>query len=130
MARKTKKQRRTAKQSKKEFTTKTRVYDLVKREHHDELKELSYDIFPYVSDINVIDWKHLKYFEYDEDFISKTEFVLIIVRFLLRIGKGKGLKCRMSVFIRYLASNEHSNLGLQYKSLNTLIYRMFAYLDV
>lgn len=119
---------RTAKQSKKEFTAKTRVYDLVKRECHDELKKLSQDIRPFVRNVENIDWKHLMYFEFDEDLISKTEFVLIIVRFLLRIEKGNGLKCKMSVFIRYLASNEHSNLNIKYRSLNTLIYRMFEYL--
>ena len=72
-------------------------------------------------------WKHLNYFECK--LISKAEFVLIIARFLLRIGKGNGLKCKMSVFIRYLASNEHSDFNLKYRSLNTLIYRMLEYLE-
>ena len=129
MTRKTKKQRRTAKQSKKEFTAKTRVYDMVKREYHDELKKLSQDICPYIRNPDDIDWKHLKYFEFNDKLISKAEFVLIIARFLLRIGKGNGLKCRMSVFIRFLASNEHSNFNIKYRSLNTLIYRMFEYLE-
>lgn len=129
MKQKTKKQRRTAKQSQKEFTTKTRVYDLVKRDYHDELKKLSQDIRPYIKNGDAIDWKYLKYFEFDEMLINKAEFVLIIARFLMRIGKGSGLKCKMSVFIRFLASNEHGNFGLQYRSLNTLIYRMFDYLE-
>lgn len=124
-----KKQRRTAKQSKKEFTAKTRVYDLVRREYHGELKKLSQDIRPYVRNPDAIDWKHLNYFEFDEELISKAEFVLIIARFLLAIGKGDGLKCRMSVFIRYLTSNEHSNFDLKYRSLNTLIYRTLDYLE-
>jgi len=128
MTKNKKKQRRTAKQSKKEFTAKTRVYDLVRREYHYELKKLSQDIRPYIRNPDDIDWKHLKYFEFNEETISKTVFVLIIAFFLLRIRRGDGLKCRMSMFIRYLASNEHSNFGLQYRSLNTLIYRMFDYL--
>ena len=129
MTKNKKKQRRTVKQSKKEFTAKTRVYDLVKREYHDELKKLSQDICPYIRNPDDIDWKHLKYFEFNDKLISKAEFVLIIARFLLRIGKGNGLKCRMSVFIRFLASNEHSNFNIKYRSLNTLIYRMFEYLE-
>ena len=129
MTKNKKKQRRTAKQSKKEFTAKTRVYDMVKREYHDELKKLSQDICPYIRNPDDIDWKHLKYFEFNDKLISKAEFVLIIARFLLRIGKGNGLKCRMSVFIRFLASNEHSNFNIKYRSLNTLIYRMFEYLE-
>ncbi len=129
MNKKIKKQRRTAKQSKKEFTAKTRVYDLVKREYHDELKKLSQNIRPYVRNPDAIDWKHLNYFEFNEGEISKPMFVGIIACFLLRIGKENGLKCRMSVFIRYLASNEHSNFNLKYSSLNTLIYRMLGYLE-
>lgn len=122
-------QRRTAKQSKQEFTKKTRVYDLVKAEFHSELMQLTEAIRPYVRNGDSIDWKHLRYFEFDEDEIRKPEFILFIVRFLLKIGKGNGLKCRMSVFIRFLASNEHSNFGLKYRSLNTLIYRQFEYLN-
>jgi len=129
MNKKIKKQRKTAKQSKKEFTAKTRVYDLVKREYHSELKKLSQDIRPYIRNPDAIDWKHLTYFEFNEWAIKKPMFVSIIACFLLRIGKGNGLKCRMSVFIRYLASNEHSNFNLKYRSLNTLIYRMFEYLE-
>ena len=129
MTEKIKKQRRTAKQSKKEFTAKTRLYDLVKREYHDKLKDLSQDIGPYVRNPDAIDWKHLNYFEFDDKLITKTEFVLMIARFLFTVGKADGLKCKMSVFLRYLASNEHSNFGLKYRSLNTLIYRMFDYLE-
>ena len=129
MRQKAKKQRRTAKRSKKEFTEKTRVYDLVKCEFHEELKQLSEDIYPYVSDDYEIDWKHLKYFGVIEEQHAKVELVLEIAKFLLLIGKGCGLKCKMSVFVRYLASNEHSNFGLKYRSLNTLIYRMFSYLE-
>lgn len=124
-----KKHRRTAKKSKSEFTVKTRVYDLVKREFHDNLRNLIEDIRPFIRDGDTIDWKHFKYFGYDEEIISKTEFMINIARFLLAIGKGEGLKCKMSVFVRYLASNEHSNFGLKYRSLNTLIYRMFTYLE-
>ena len=102
---------------------------MVKREYHDELKKLSQDIRPFVKNEEDLDWKHLKYFEFNDKLISKAEFVLIIARFLLRIGKGNGLKCRMSVFIRFLASNEHSNFNIKYRSLNTLIYRMFEYLE-
>lgn len=130
MRQRTKHQRRKSqKKNKQEFTSRTRVYDLLKREFHDELKKLIEDIRPFIRDGDSIDWKHLRYIDFDERKIPKTEFVLIIVHFILAIGKGDGLKCKMSVFVRYIASNEHSNLGLKYSSLNTLIYRMFAYLE-
>ena len=124
-----KKQCRTTKQSKKEFTAKTRVYDLLKKEFHSELRTLTDNIRPYIRDGDTIDWKHLKNFDYDENEISKAEFIFIIVQFLYAIGKGNGLKCKMSVFIRFLTSNEHSNFALKYRSLNTQIYRMLEYLE-
>lgn len=129
MKNKIKKQRRTAKQSKQEFTPKTRVYDLLKKEFHEELKSLIEKIRPYVRDGDNIEWKHLKYLDCDEMIITKAEFIFMIAQFLHAIGKGDGLKCKMSVFIRYLASNEHSNFGLKYRSLNTQIYRMLSYLE-
>lgn len=121
---------RTAKQSKKEFTKKTRVYDLVRSEFHGELRALTDNIRPYVRDGDIIDWKHLRFFDLLDEKRKKTELILLIAQFLLSIGRGKGLKCKMSVFIRYLASNEHSNFCLKYRSLNTHIYRMLGYLDV
>lgn len=124
-----KKQCRTAKQSKQEFTAKTRVYDLLKKEFHEELRVLMDNVRPYIRDGDAIDWKHLRYFDYDVETISKREFVFKIAEFLHAIGKGDGLKCKMSVFIRFMASNEHSNFGLKYRSLNTQIYRMLEYLE-
>lgn len=125
-----KKQRKTAKKSKPEFTVKTRVYDLVKSVFHNELKQLSEDIKEFVLEGSTIDWKHLRRFDFDKMKIKKAEFVHIIAGFLFRIGKDEGLKSgNMSVFIRYLASNEHSNFGLKPNSLNTLIHRMFDYLE-
>ena len=125
---KLKKKTKTRKEQKKEFTPKTRVYDLVKAECHCDLKELVGDISPFVNDVSRIDWKHLRFFEFDENKITKTDFIFIVAQFLSRINKGDGLKCKMSVFIRYLASNEHSNFGLKYRSLNTLICRMLNYI--
>ena len=124
-----KKQRRTAKQSKQEFTAKTRVYDFVKREFHEELKCLIDAINPYIRDGDNLDWKHFRCFNAKGDSRKKKELILEIAKFLIAIGKGEGLKVKMSVFVRYLASNEHSNFSLKYRSLNTLIYRMFSYLE-
>lgn len=123
------KQRRTAKQSKLEFTAKTRVYDFVKKEFHEELKCLIDAINPYIRDGDNLDWKHFRCFNAKGDSRKKKELILEIAKFLIAIGKGEGLKGKMSVFVRYLASNEHSNFGLKYRSLNTLIYKMFSYLE-
>lgn len=124
-----KKKRRTAKQSKPEFTAKTRVYDLVKMEFHEELKRFIDVISPYIRDGDNLDWKHFRCFNAIGNSRKKKELILDIAKFLFTIGKSDGLKCKMSVFLRYLASNEHSNFGLKYSSLNTLIYRMFSYIE-
>jgi hypothetical protein len=121
--------RKSKKAAKPEFTAKTRVYDLVKAEFHDELKNLVDDIREFVKDGETIDWKHLNYFNVVHEPRKKTELIQVIAQFLLTIGKGTGMKCKMSVFVRYLASNEHSNFCLKPGPLNTLIYRMFAYLE-
>ena len=105
------------------------MYDLLKKEFHGELRVLMDNVRPYIRDGDAIDWKHLRYFDYDVENISKREFVFKIAEFLHAIGKGNGLKCKMSVFIRFLASDEHSNFGLKYRSLNTQIYRMLEYLE-
>ncbi len=125
--RQNKKKRRTAKQSKSEFTPKTRVYDLVRSEFHSELKCLIDDISPFIRDGDKLDWKHFRCFNAKGDSRKKKELILKIAKFLVTIGMGDGLKCKMSVFLRYLASKEHGNFGMKYSSLNTLIYRMFAY---
>ncbi len=115
--------------SKEEFTKRTRVYDLLKAVHHQELKRLVETIRPFVKHGELLTWKNLRFFEFDESKISKTKFILIISRFLCSIGKGTGLKCRMSVIVRYLSSNEHSNFGLKEGPLNTLIYRQLEYIE-
>lgn len=126
----TKQQRqKSQKKNKPEFTAKTRVCDFVKKEFHEELKCLIDAINPYIRDGDKLDWKHFRCFNVIGNSRKKKEQILKIAEFLITIGKGDGLKCKMSVFLRYLASNEHSNFGLKYSSLNTLIYRMFAYLE-
>lgn len=117
------------KKSKREFTKRTRVYDLVKSVHHQKLKTLVESVRPFVKHGESLTWKNLRFFEFDESKISKTKFILIISRFLCSIGKGTGLKCRMSVIVRYLSSNEHSNFGLKEWPLNTLIYRQLEYIE-
>lgn len=123
------KRAKTLKTQKKEFTQQTRVYDLVKAEYHSELKKLVNHISPFDKNGSSIDWKHLRCFQFDESQTSKTEYIFKIAQFLYDIGQGDGLKCRMSVFIRYLSTNEHSNFCLKYRTLNTLIYRMLRYIE-
>ncbi|MBR6418619.1 MAG: hypothetical protein IKS36_07375 [Bacteroidales bacterium] len=130
MAKKTNNKRKKArKQPKPEFTSKTRLFDLVKKEHHAELRQLVDEL----RDISIggddYDWKTLSRLEADHTVVRNSEYILVIARFLHRLGKGRGLKCRMSTFIRWLSSTKHSNFGLSDRYVNKLIYNMLAYIS-
>jgi hypothetical protein len=80
-----------------------------------------------LTDGDSVDWKSLKRLNIDHSKTTNASFFLIITNFLSRIGFGKGLKCTEAVFIRYLASTEHSNFGLKESSVKTLVYRQLDF---
>ena len=124
-----KKKAKARKQSKREFTQKTRLFDLVRNEHHADLRQLVEELRPVSVNGDALNWKTLSRLEVDLNLTSKTRFIYLIATFLHRIGKGCGLKCRMSTFIRWLSSTEHSNFFLSRGYVNKLIYNMLAYIE-
>jgi len=122
-----KKKSKALKKSNKEFTPKTRLFDLVRKEHHCDLQLLVKVIRPWLIDGEDVGWKNIRRLEVDYSKISKDVFFLVITNFLNRIGKGNGLSCKMESFIRYLASTEHSNFGYKESSLKSKIYSMLRY---
>lgn len=112
---------------KKEFTPKTRLFDLVSKKYHSDLSLLVEEISPWLIDREKIDWKNLRRLEVDYSKTTKDSFLLVITNFLYKVGRGKGLKCKMETLIRYLASTEHSNFGLKESSLKAKIYSMLRY---
>lgn len=115
------------KKSNKEFTSKTRLFDLVRKEHHSDLQLLVRVLRPWLIEGMDVDWKNLRRLEVDYSKISKDYFFLVITNFLNRIGGGDGLNRNMETFIRYLASTEHSNFGYKESSLKSKIYSMLRY---
>lgn len=127
MVKRGKKRSNTLKNSNNEFTKKTRLYDLVRKEQHGDLRLFIKVIRPWLINGGSVSWKTLNKLEIDNTKISNTKFLLVVANFLHRINYNKGLKCRMAVFIRYLASNEHTNFGQKEGTLKVKIYRMLGY---
>lgn len=128
MATKKQKGKKNPKKENSEFTSKTRLYDLVRKEYHEDLRLFVKEIRPWLIDGDKATWKTLKMLEINHSSITNNKFLLIVANFLHRIGCKDGLKCRMSVFIRYLASDEHTNFELTEGSVKVQIYRMLSYL--
>jgi hypothetical protein len=112
---------RAARQQKRRypFTEKTRLFDLVKASYHPELAQWLDDIRPYLTDSEQPNWKKVTRldFKYPR---SKVLIAQCIARLLKEIGND-GLKCKKSVFFRYLTSSEHSNINIPEDYLKTLV---------
>lgn len=128
MVKKREKRSNTLKNSNNKFTKKTRLYDLVRKEQHGDLRLFIKVIRSWLINGGSVSWKTLNKLEIDNTKISNTKFLLVVANFLHRINCNNGLKCRMAVFIRYLASNEHTNFMQKEGTLKVMIYRALAYL--
>jgi len=118
---------KTLKKAKNEFTRKTRLFDLVRKEHHNDLRLFVEEIRSWLIDKDTVSWNTLNNLNIDKSLIPNTKFLLHVANFLHRIDCSNGLKCRMAVFIRYIASSEHSNFCLKESTVKVKIYRMLDY---
>lgn len=118
---------RAARQQKRRypFTKKTRLFDLVKASNHSTLARWLNDIRPYLAGGELPDWKKVTRLDF-----NCTRNMAIVARciasFLLEIGND-GLKCKKSVFFRYLTSSEHSNIAIPEDHLKTLVNNQLMY---
>ena len=128
MAHKTKKQRSKRKQAKPKFTSRTRWFDLVRKEFHPELRQFVNDISYYLLEGAPDDWKNFVVCNVDYEKIRKSDFIYKIAEFLFSIGKEEGLRCSLRVFCQYLSKTEHSNFCLKESSIKTQIIRMLSYI--
>ena len=100
------------------FTEKTRLYDLVKASNHPALAQWLNDISPYLKGRALPNWK--KATRLDFNCTHRQDLISWCIALLLKeIGKN-GLKCKKSVFFRYLTSSEHSNIPMSEDELKTL----------
>lgn len=126
---------------KNEFPRGMRLYDVVKEDYRSDLQLLIENLRCWIIDGENADWEKIRRIDIDyskckysrrckdENQITKDEFIGIISKFLISIGRGEGLNVSLEAFIRYLASPKHSNLGMQVNSLTTKIHRQLAYLE-
>lgn len=126
MAPQTKRKKR--REAKPKFSKKTRLFDLVRREHHGALKSFVCQISVCLKDCEAADWKNLAMLNVDFAICRKSDLIFRLAEFLFSIGKSEGLKCSLRGFCQYLSKSEHSNLGLTEGSL-TQIIRMLSYIE-
>lgn len=129
MAKSSKHQFKKRKQAKPKFTSKTRLFDLVRKEHHGELKKFVCEVSGYLEGCDPANWKNLARFNVDYGKCRKSDFIMMLAKFLFTIDKSEGLKCSLRVFCQYLSKTEHSNFGLKQGSIKTQIIRMLNYIE-
>ena len=101
------------------FTPKTRLFDLVSASSHTTLAAWLAFIAAYLQDgKEVPDWKTCRRLDYRK--IRDDRLAWCIATLLVTIGKD-GLKCKKSVFFRYLTTSEHSNIIKTEEQLKTLV---------
>ena len=111
-----------AKQQKRRypFTPKTRFFDLTTASSHTTLAAWLAFIAAYLKDGKVPDWKTATRLDFH---CSKERIAWCIALLLAKIGK-EGLKCKKSVFFRYLTTKEHSNIEMTEDQLTHLVNNM------
>ncbi len=105
------------------FTNRTRLFDLIKAKYHPALATWLMLIRPFLAGGKVPDWKTASRL----DFICRQERLVWCVAALLKEIGIEGLKCKKSVFFRYLTSKEHSNITLSEDRLKTLVNSQIRY---
>ncbi len=105
------------------FNEATKFIDLVDPRFHSRLKQMLESIRPYLlkdEESNIIQLNRL-YFDL-EQIKGRRKFIFFEIATFLK-DAHKGLKCKKSVFFRYLSTPEHCNLGIKESSLKPLITR-------
>ena len=100
------------------FTKLTRFYDLVSGDYHTILADWFETIKPYLNCKEVPDWKTCRRLDFRKN--RDDRLAWCIATLLVTIGKD-GLKCKKSVFFRYLTTSEHSNIIKTEEQLKTLV---------
>ena len=99
----------------------TRLIEFVDKKHYGRLLNLLKEFRPYLlKDEEANDFKLCRLYFNLEKIAMKRQFVFDQIAVFL-IDAKEGLKYKQSVFIRYLSSPEHCNLGISEKSLKALI---------
>lgn len=116
---------RAARQQKRRypFTEKTRLFDLVKASYHPTMAQWLNVIRPYLDDGELPDWKKATRL----DFNCRKERIAWCIALLLIVIGDDGLKCKKSIFFRYMTSKEHSNIQINEGHLKTLVYNQIRY---
>lgn len=104
------------------FNSTTKLIELVDKKHYGDIVQLIRRLKPFLNDGERGAFVLTK-LDFDLVQLSmKRQFVIDELAILLtKLQCEKGLTCKQSVFIRYIASPDHCNLGISEKSLKALI---------
>ncbi len=107
------------------YSEHTRLVELVDARHAGDVMRLVEERFrPYLM-AGEEDFIHLERLYFNlEEIAGKRSFIMAeLALFLKKMKEEHGLRCRQSVFFRYLSTAEHCNLNISENSLKALILR-------
>ena len=109
------------------LTPQTRLSDLVSKKYHHQLKLMIDELRQLTTIGKDTEWWRVKRLEFKE--LRNTNNYRPIARFVKYVtqNESKELKCSNDVFFYYIASSDHSNLNIKWKSLKSLVYSMIAH---
>ena len=124
MKKKSTKKQRSSKREKQRypFRKETRMIELLHSNSYGDLKSLIQELRPYLldKDTHFLAVNQL-YFDLRE-IVGIREYIYAIIRsFFKGVKKKDGLRCKPSIFYRYLADPEHCNLGIIENSIKTIL---------
>ena len=104
------------------FTESTKIIELVRKKHYGDVVKLTERLKPFLMDGGKGAFLLTGLFFDLEKVNGQRQFIIDeLALFLKKVKDSKGLKCRQSVFIRYLSSSDHCNLEISEKSLKAQI---------
>ena len=124
MAQKRNKKQRGCKREKQRypFRKETRMIELLYSNSYGELMSLIQKLRPYLMEKNT-NFLTINQLYFDlREIVGIREYIYAIIRSFFKGVKEKdGLRCKPSIFYRYLADPEHCNLGIKENSIKTIM---------
>ena len=111
------------------FSTTPFVY-LIKEEHHQAFHTwYDKELRSFLKGAEGIEFFEIYKFDFKLKPYSKetnySAFIFSLAKFLSDIGRGDGLKVKLSMIFRYLTDNNHSNLPISENDLKSRVYKAF-----
>ena len=116
------------------YNSNTPFVDLIKPEYHHVFHQwYNNELKKFLRGTDGIEYFEIHQFDfklvpYSKD-LSYSAFVFSLAKFLSDIGKGDGLKVKLSMIFRYITDKKRSNLPLSEDRLKRLVYNAFKLIN-